>query len=245
MTGPVLLRDVTNRLLEAVRLDVEREAQGGVVSLTALGKVFDHFMASPDYLPFFAAAYQELAPSQTQDQRHNAFGRGMVQPLMGLLDGGQLDRSCLPNLFSFFRLALGDEQDRFDTECQTLLDRIKAEAQGRFAWEMLYQDERCRTIYWQVLMRVAVLFKRWDLRKDWFLKLMQYTPTATSLGSKAFQVNAPHAAAATVFDEAAFKALFKALFAPFARLTPLELADFRQTYGEGALTNINAVLGRL
>ena len=245
MNGPDQLREMINRVLEALRLEIGREADGGSVGLSAVDAAFDRFMSSPDYLPFYQSAYHALNPGQTVENRRNVFGRLMVEPLIGLIDDGIIDRDLLPNLFSFFRLALGDEQDQFDAQCQTQLDLIKAEAGDRFTWDMFYQDPRMKHIYWHVLKRIAVLFKRWDARQDWFLKLMQYTPAATSLGSTAFHLNVPSGHDPKPFDVAAFQLLFQAFFAPFARLTPSELTTFRQTYGDEVVHNCNAVLRRL
>jgi hypothetical protein len=92
------------------------------------------------------------------------------------------------------------------------------------------------------------LFKRWDLRKDWFLKLMQYTPTTTSLGSKAFQVREPashDSATPMMFGENEFKRLFRAMFDEYARLTPPDLAAFREEFGAESVKHVEAVLDRL
>ena len=151
-------------------------------------------------------------------------------------------------MFSFFHLVLGDDEGHLREECRTILERIRNGDSAQFRWDDYYKDRQARQVYWQVLIRIAVLFKRWDLRKDWFLKLMQYSPTTNSLGSMAFQlrdVGDHDALAPAVFGEGEFKRLFHALFDGFARLTPIELAEFQKEYGAEASNQIEAVLNKL
>ena len=252
MNGPERLRDVTNRILESIMVAVGQEARGGTVSKTQLAEIFERFMASPDYLPFYDDAYQDLAaevPGSTVDcRRVDAFGRLLVQPLIGLFESEAFEREILPNFFSFLHLVLGDDEDRFGEECRAIVDQIRQDAKDRFAWDMYYQDPRSIRIYWRVLVRIASLFRRWDLRKEWFLKLMQYTPSTASLGPMAFQVREPgahNAAAPMVFGEAEFRRLFAALFDGFARMTAAEHAAFRDEFGDEAVAQVEAVLDRI
>ena len=242
MTAPQALRQVSNRLLEALRQALAAEARGGMVGMDAVDAVLDHFMLSPDYLPFFENAALELSPAVPPPcRRRDALGRLVVHPLKGVFDAGLFGRDILPNLFSFFHLILGDELAGYQAECQALVEQLKAAAPSadRWDWSGYYRAEPALQIYWRILIHIAALFnKRWDVRKDWFLKLMQYNPTTSSLGSMAFQVNSPTtptSAPPNQFGDAAFKLLFRALYDPFARLPSLDLAAFRQQFGAGAL----------
>jgi len=252
MNGPELLRDITNRLLEAILVAVGQESRGAPISQSQLGSIFDRFMTSPEYVPFFDDAYQDLVaavPGARVDcRRTDPFGRLMVQPLIGLFEGDAFEREILPNLFSFFHLVLGDDEGHFSDECRGIVDQIKAETSDKFTWDLYYRDDRAQRVFWRVLVRIASLFKRWDLRKEWFLKLMQYTPSTSSVGPMAFQIHAPgahDASAPMVFGEDEFKRLFHALFDPIARLTPLQLAAFRKEFGGESVVQIEAVLNRL
>ncbi len=252
MTGPDRLRDIVNRMLEAVLQTLAQESKGGALGQAQVNAVFDRFIAGDEYSQFYEDAYQDLLAGMSVQgidcRRLDPFGRLMVQPLCGLFDADLFERDILPNLFTFFRMVLGDDETRFGQDCQAIVDRLKAQAKDSFIWDQYYRDTEARKIYAQVLLRIANLFKRWDLRKDWFLKLMQYTPTTSSLGPMAFQVREPAShdgSPPLVFGEAEFTRMFKALFDEFARLTPSELTQFCKEFGDESVKQIETMMDRL
>lgn len=246
MSGPQSLRDATNRLLEALRMEIGLEARNAAVSLSALDEVFDRFMTSPDYLPFFQGLYRDLAPAVLPAcRRVDPLGRLLISPLQEPFRRETLGRDILPNLFSFFHLVLGEDLAGYGAQCQSALDQLRPQNPGNTVWQVYLQTPAVQQIYWQVLIRIATLFnKRWDMRKDWFFKLMQYNPTTSSLGPMAFQLNAPAAppsSAPKLFDEAAFAVLFQTLF----DLPPPDINALRRLYGPAALAQIQTLLGHL
>ena len=227
-------------------MEIGMEAHNGTVALSALDDVFDRFMTSPDYGPFFQGMYDDLTKvTQPQCRRVDPLGRLLIAPLQPEFKRESFGREILPNLFSFFHMVLGEDLAAYGAQCQSALDDLRPQFPDGTVWQAYLQSPNVQQIYWQVLIRIATLFnKRWDMRKDWFLKLMQYNPTTTSLGSMAFQLNAPTApssAAPKVFDPAAFKLLFQILF----DLPPPALNALRRLHGPAALAQIQELLGRL
>jgi len=252
MNGPDRLRDIVNRLMEALLLSLSQEAKGAPLGQARIDAVFERFMTSPDYAGFYDQSYRDLFTESlaagTSCRRGDSFGRLMAQPLMRLFEAELLKREILPNLFSFFRMVLGEDEARFTQKCKAIVERVKSLGGHDSTWELYYRDEEARQVYWQVLARIAALFKRWDLRKEWFLKLMQYTPTTSSLGPMAFQVREPgnhDGSPPMLFGDEEFKILFHGLFDEFAGMTPSELALFRKEFGEESVKQIEQVLDKL
>jgi hypothetical protein len=252
LSGSTRLREIVNQMLETVLLALSQDAKGGVLGQAQINAVFDRFMSSPDFEPFFEGAYHDildtLPKSASLCRRDHPFGRLMVQPLVGLFEKEKFERDILPNLFNFFHMVLGDDEDKLSQDCQQIVDDLQSLSKEKFTWELFYRDPHARKVYWHVLVRIAILFKRWDLRKEWFLKLMQYTPTTTSLGSMAFQVREPashDSSAPMLFGEDEFKRLFLAMFDEYARLPPSDLALFRDEFGAESVKQVEAVLDRL
>jgi hypothetical protein len=195
------------------------------VNTADLRKVAEALKASPDFDALFDRAFtdvQNQALSHALAQAHDAqrvelFHRVMTHPLDPLLDAEVISRDALPNFFNFLRLVLGDAVDEFQQRCVDAHDEIKANAGENFTWEMLYADNRAKLVLYEVLARIADAFKRFDARKDWFIGLMQYSPTTIGVASNVFVPNPK--AGKWVFGEAEFTKMFQHLFQPVRRLS--------------------------
>jgi hypothetical protein len=236
--GPKLLRRTTNVVLDALLQAAEGAYHGKPITRETLHDIVEGLKISGQFDDFYRRAYRELMEvvdeEKLEQKRQNAFGRLMVHPLSELLAKGILDRDILPNVFSFFHLVLGDDAEAYGERCQEIVRELRDETAGEFSWDGFYTDPRAKVVMWHTLTRIATSFKRWDVRKDWFMKLMQYTPSTVSLGQSAFVVrehthdnhDEPH-----VFTNHHFCAFFQALFTPLTDMDKADEQRFREEFG--------------
>lgn len=236
--GPRLLRRTTNHVLDALLKAAEAAWPGRGKELTTLRDIIKALEASAQFDEFYQRAFADMVAVVEQEkieqQRANAFGRLMIHPLSPLFETGTLERVFLPNIFSFFHLVLGDDSGGYGERCQALVAELREELGEDFSWDAFYSCDEAKRMQWHCLTRIAASFKRWDVRKDWFMKLMQYTPTSVSLGSTAFLTreidhDEPH-----VFNDHHFCAFFHALFSPLVEMTPKEETEFKKEFGTDA-----------
>jgi hypothetical protein len=234
--GSKLLRSTTNHVLDALLTAAERAFHGGPVTMHGLHDIVAGLKMSPQFDDFYLRAYGDLAAmvehEKIEHKRVNAFGRLVVHQLGELLEDGTLDRDLLPNIFSFLHLVLGDDAQTYGDRCTGILGDMKSDLGEDFTWDAFYDEPAAKLVLWNTLTRIAASFKRWDLRKDWFIKLMQYTPTTVSLGQSAFVVReVDHTDEPRVFGNREFCAFFTALFAPLTHIDPEDEAAFRKAFG--------------
>lgn len=238
-SGPRFLRRTTNHVLDALVKSAEAAYHDHPLGLNALRDIVEGLKDSESFTEFYRRAYREMMEiveaEKLEQKRSNAFGRLMVHPLGEWFDAGALSRDILPNVFSFIHLVLGDDGERCAEDCQTIVKELRDALGEEFTWDAFYADRRAKLIQWHTLVRVAASFKRWDLRKDWFIKLMQYTPTTVSLGSSAFVVKEHDShEEPRVFGNREFCEFFQALFRPLTAMAPADEELFRQEFGGDA-----------
>jgi hypothetical protein len=232
--GPRHLRKTTNVVLDAL-LHAAQDA-GRAIGPNVLHDIVENLKASNAFEDFYRRAYRELMEivenEKLEMKRTNAFGRLVVHPLTPLFHEGVLARDILPNVFSFIHLVLGDEADMYGEQCQQIVKSLKSEQGDEFSWDHFYDDQRCKVVLWHTLVRIAASFKRWELRKDWFIKLMLYQPTTVSLSSSTF-VTRDHDPndEPRVFGEREFCQFFHALFEPLKDMLPKDEALFKKEFG--------------
>lgn len=236
--GPAYLRKTTNTVLEALLTAAEGATRDHRLGLDVLRDIVAGLKASPGFDEFYRRSYRELLEAIESDElehkRVDAFHRLMVHPISPLLQDGTFSREILPNVFSFYQLVLGDDTRDWGEECQEILARLKEEMGDSFLWDAFYAEAAAKRILWHALVRIAASFKRWDVRQDWFIKLMQYTPTTVSLGQSAFVVktNGEHEPAEPwVFTTREFCQFFQAQFSPLTEIAPADMEPFRREFG--------------
>lgn len=234
--GPKHLRRTTNVVLDAL-LKAAEAFHDRPMSHTALRQSVEALKTSPDFDEFYRRAYREMMEivenEKLEQRRTNAFGRLIIHPLGGLFAEGALDRDILPNIFSFIHLVLGDDAEAYGERCSDIVRGMKEEMGDDFSWDAFYDEPRAKLVQWHSLARIATSFRRWDLRKDWFIKLMQYTPTTVSLGQNAFVVREHEHdhEDPRVFGEREFCQFFQALFTPLTQISPADEERFRKEFG--------------
>lgn len=234
--GPLHLRKVTNVMLDALVQAAERAGQGRPLSLSLLENVVAGLKASADFEPFYQRSYHELLEiidgDRSEQRRVNAFGRLMFDPLGRLFDQGRLDRVLIVNLFSFLHMILGDEEERIATRCRDIVELLREERGESFLWSDFSGDPEAKLILWRTLIAIAGSFRRFDPRKDWFIKLMMYRPSSVSVASNAFvPIESDPNAEMIAFGEAEFGLLFSALFEPLVDLSPRDHVAFVREFG--------------
>ncbi|MBF0334885.1 MAG: hypothetical protein HQL40_14765 [Alphaproteobacteria bacterium] len=195
---------------------VKERASQGYVSVADLEKVASALAAatSTPLASLFETSEKSCFAQHEMEiikrMRSDAFGRLLVHRFAPLLEDGTVARSLLPNFFSALKMILGDEElQRLQDQAVAVVADLKAE--GSFSWDAFYATPAALDIVDAALVRIGRAFRRFDMRRDWFIKLMAHNPSSVSLGSNAFLPIKREAAAP--FGEAEFFALMKALFA--------------------------------
>jgi len=224
------LRRFAGRVVEAFILAVDRQYNGGPVGPDLLRKAGAVFSVSPLMLEMADAAARNLASEEVVDP----YQRLLLSPLAELFQTGELSRDILPNYFNFIHLVMGDGQAALAEACAAIVAKMKTEPFPPFSWDDFLADQRARLVLWTVLLRIAESFRRFDPRRDWFMKLMQYDRQAVSLAANAFipRPKAEDDSPKAIFGEDQFKLLFGALFVPMKKLGPEEQAAFRKSFDQ-------------
>lgn len=234
--GPRHLRKTTNVVLDALVLAVEQAGHGQPLSMPLLENVVAELKASSNFNDFYHRSYREMMDIVESEKRElrrsDAFGRVVMHPLSPLFENGSLDRALVTNIFSFLHLVLGDEVGAYSKRCNDIVHSLKEDQRDEFTWDMFYEDPEAKLVLWHTLVHISASFKRYELRKDWFIKLMQYRPSTLSLASNAF-VTREHDPneEPLVFGEREFCMFFHALFDPLTELSPKDDVAFRKEFG--------------
>lgn len=235
--GPDHLRNTTNIVLDALVRAAEQSLHGQPIDMRTLESLVDELKQSAAFDDFYHRSYREMMEvvegESLEQRRTNAFGRLMLHPLSPLFSEERLDRLLVPNIFNFLRLVLGDEDEAVLSErCAGIVKALRDDLGDSFTWDVFYADPEAKIVQWQVLVKIAASFKRYDLRKDWFLKLMQYRPTTVSLASNAFitKDHGPYEDPIQ-FGEREFCLFFHALFDPLTDLDRRDSEAFQKEFG--------------
>jgi hypothetical protein len=235
--GPEHLRKTTNVVLDALVRAAEQALHGHAIDMRTLESLVTELKGATAFDDFYRRSYRELmevvAGESIEQRRANAFGRLMMHPLSALFSEDRLDRVLVPNIFSFLHMVLGDEEAIAAERCVAIVTQLKGELGDHFTWDAFYEDPEAKLIFWHVLVKIAASFKRYDLRKDWFIKLMQYRPTTVSLASNAFvtKEHSPYEDPIQ-FGEREFCLFFHALFDPLQNLDRKDEAAFQKEFGQ-------------
>jgi len=235
--GPEHLRKTTNVVLDALVRAAEQALHGHAIDMRTLEALVAELKDSIAFDDFYHRSYRELmevvAGDSIEQRRTNAFGRLMMHPLSELFSEERLDRVLVPNIFSFLRMVLGEEEEAVYAErCKAIVGALRDDLADSFTWDAFYADPEAKIVLWHVLVRISASFKRYDLRKDWFIKLMQYRPTTVSLASNAFvtKEHSPYEDPIK-FGEREFCMFFHALFDPLQNLDRKDEAAFLKEFG--------------
>lgn len=234
--GPDYLRQMANKLLDALMKGVTMHANGGeTISLSALQQMIEAMKTSPDYDHYYRASYDGLLQVIDEDQRRgarvNAFGRLLVHPLDRLFVEEKLDRRLIGNYFFFVRSLFGDEVDVMAEEAAAIAEEVRLRGGGNLDWDAFYLDQRAKQIFFKVIARVIRAFRIFETRRDWVMKVMQHDPTAVGISSTVY-VERPFEGQALPFGDREFYLFFDSLVRPISRLSKEDVKLFQDATGD-------------
>lgn len=235
--GPDFLRQMANRLLDALLQGVEVEVRKSPLTIDMLRQLVEAMKTASDYDHYYRASYDSLMKVVEEDARRgarvNAFGRLLVHPLDPLFSEDKLDRRLIGNYFFFVRSLFGDEVDVMADEAASIAEEIRSGAGGNLDWASFYADPRAKQLYFRVIARVIRAFRVFETRRDWVMKVMQHDPTAVGLSSNVY-IERPFEGQALPFGTREFYLFFDGLIRPLAHLSTEDAALFQNATGEDA-----------
>ncbi len=235
-SGRAEMRQIVDRILAGYLRLVEEHSHGAATDSRALRVAAENFMASPELGQILAKAHHRLLEAAEQElvrqKRGDPFHRLLTHPLTGAFSDGRLSRETLVNYFSFLHLVLGDATEAMAADCAQILAEHREPDPLAFSWDGFYEDPRAKLIFWTTLSRIAESFRRFDIRRDWFIGLMQNRPQAISLGSNSFVPRHPGhmAEEAPPFGISEFNEMFGCLFGGLRALSPVDRLAFERHF---------------
>jgi hypothetical protein len=246
--GPDYLRQMANKLFDALLKGVESESRRTPLTVDMLRQLIEAMKTSPDYDHYYRASYDGLMKVVEDDARRgarvNAFGRLLVHPLDTLFGDDRLDRRLIGNYFFFVRSLFGDEVDVMADEAANVAEEIRNRSGGNLDWANFYADPRAKQLYFRVVARVIRAFRVFESRRDWVMKVMQHDPTAVGLSSNVY-IERPFEGQALPFGNREFYLFFDGLIRPLANLSPEDAALYRAATGDDPAKTVRGFLSEL
>lgn len=246
--GPDYLRQMTNKVLDALLQGAAAEAGKGPLSYDRLAQLVEVMKTAPDYDHFYRASYDGILKVTEDDQRRgarvNAFGRLLVHPLDPLFAENRLDRRLIGNFFFFVRSLFGDEVEAMAEQAAEIADELRGPDGGQLDWARFYADPRAKRMYFSVMSRMIRAFRSFDARRDWAMKVMQHDPTAVGLSSTVY-IERPFEGQALPFGNREFYLFFDGLIRPLVRLSPDDAKLYKEATGENATQTAGDFLTKL
>lgn len=246
--GPDYLRQMANKLFDALLKGAEAEAHRAPLSIDMLRRLIEAMKTAPDYDHYYRASYDGLMKVVEDDARRgarvNAFGRLLVHPLDTLFSDERLDRRLIGNYFFFVRSLFGDEVDVMADEAANVAEEIRNKSGGNLDWANFYADPRAKQLYFRVVSRVIRAFRVFETRRDWVMKVMQHDPTAVGLSSNVF-IERPFEGQALPFGSREFYLFFDGLIRPLANLSAEDAALFQSATGDDPAKVVRNFLSEL
>lgn len=224
-------------LLQAFVAAVEKQQHGKPITARELDALVGPVMASPAMVRLLDQEYPRLQLAVGQElliqKRGDPLQRLITHPLAPAFADETLSRDILSNYFHFIQSVLGAEREALAHQAAELLLELKEAWPEGFTWDAFYDDNRAKLILWVVLVRIEEAFRRFDIRRDWLITLMQNTPQSISLSSNAFIPRHPSAttAEAKPFGTKQFNSLFACLFGPMRSLSQADRILFERSMG--------------
>ncbi|MBX9633710.1 MAG: hypothetical protein K2X44_01895 [Magnetospirillum sp.] len=219
--GGVHCRSMAAQTLKAFLAALERQATGGMVSVEVARRIAAGLVAvDPAMADAFVRSEAQcgatFALANVERQRHDHWARLITRAFAHLLDNPAtgMERSHLGQLFTAIRMMLGeDPHTELKNRCAAIAEDHRG-ADGLIDWSGYYGDARAREVLETVLATMAKSFRRFEPRKDWFLIMMNSTPSSVSLASNAFVARRPEDRSKGQFTEGQLVRLFEAMFEP-------------------------------
>lgn len=215
-------RDMVGVTIRAFVDLMQRASVDGQISLDQAQRIANAIMAAGGPLAAYYAKTEQHCDAVAQlgtaeRKRTDFFGRLITEPFAQLLDdpASGIDRKRLPQFFAAVRMIVGDETHAdLKARCTVIAEEHRT-LQGLINWEGYYRDPDAEQALEQVLVTIARSFRRFEPRKDWFMIVMNSTPSSVSLGQNVFVPKKAEDKVSSEFTEGHMAAMFEALFGRF------------------------------
>lgn len=219
---------------------LEETSSDGTVTMEEVRRVAKAVLAARGPLGDHYAMWEDGCDAaftlrRIERQRTDFIGRILTQPFSSFFDdkNSGIERKHLPQFFSAVRMIVGEEPfDVLRTRANKAAERHRT-PEGMVAWSDFYADDDTKAVFEEVAVTMARSFRRFEPRKDWFLIIMNSSPSSVSTSSNAFIPKRPEDKVLREFSEAHMCRLFQALFARFRveTFSPERKAAFMERWG--------------
>ncbi len=219
---------------------LDESATDGVVTMDVVRRIAGAVLSAQGPLSDYYAHWEEGCDSaftmrRIERLRIDYIGRIITRPFSELLDDRDagIDRKHLPQFFAAVRMIVGDEPfDGLRTRANHAAERHRT-PEGMVAWEEFYRDDDVMQMFETIAVAIARSFRRFEPRRDWFLIIMNSSPSSISTSSNAFIPKKAEDKAVREFSEVQMTRMFQALFADFRveTFTPERKAAFVERWG--------------
>ncbi|CAA7614366.1 hypothetical protein [Magnetospirillum sp. SS-4] len=219
---------------------LDESATDGTVSMDVVRRIANAVLSARGPLSEYYANWEMGCDSaftlrRIEQQRTDFIGRIVTQPFSALLDdrASGIERKHLPQFFAAIHLIVGDEPyDGLRTRANEAAERHRT-ADGAVAWDNFYGDDDVKRVFETIAVAVARSFRRFEPRRDWFLIIMNSSPSSISTASNAFIPKKAEDKVTREFGEHQMSRLFQALFSQFRieTFTPERKAAFMERWG--------------
>lgn len=219
---------------------LEESAVDGVVTMDDVRRVARAVLSARGPLGEHYALWEDgcdaaFALRRVEQQRTDFIGRVLARPFSDYFDdrNSGIERKHLPQFFAAVRMIVGEEPyDMLRGRVNRAAERHRNE-DGLVDWPGFYADDETRAVFEELLVTIARSFRRFEPRKDWFLIIMNSSPSSVSTASNAFIPKRPEDKVLREFSEAHMVRLFRALFAScrIETFTPERRAAFLEKWG--------------
>lgn len=202
------------------KLAEEKSPDGNCIKLSDLRNMIECVSdLSGPFKAFYAHSARNCLGSakavELDRRRTNALARIILQPVEWLFDDPQagLSRVVLPQLVDALRMMLGCDLHESLQQRAAAVAHAHRDRNGVTDWTAAIAGDEARAISLEALVALADRFRRFDLRKDWFLLFLNTNPATSAVAPNAFVVRSVEERSRhKQIGDAQFSALMGALF---------------------------------
>lgn len=190
---PACSATVRDAMEVLARLARERSSDSETITLSALQAIIDT-IAKPCgplndlYARSMSRCKAAVTAAELDKRRDNALARILLTPAEPLFDAPAtgIGRGIIPRLVSALGKLIPTDLHQVLQRRATLLASAYRGETGVVDWDGLIDSEEARDIALAALVAVAHSFRRFEVRKDWLLVILNTNPAAAAVGSNAF-----------------------------------------------------------
>lgn len=219
---------------------LDESAVEGAVSMDVVRRIANAVLSARGPLSEYYANWEMGCDSaftlrRIERQRTDFIGRILTQPFAALLDDPDsgIERKNLPQFFAAVRMIIGEEPfEKLRTRANEAAERHRT-TESVVAWEDFYRDFDVLLIFETMAVAIARSFRRFEPRKDWFLIIMNSSPSSISTASNAFIPKKAEDKVTREFGDGHMSHMLLTLFSEFRleTFTPERKAAFMERWG--------------